>query len=58
MPMQHPSHEFEADDQKVFNDWLRKTVVAYIALVLCCVAVVTVQAMTRHVTNVAMVVGR
>jgi hypothetical protein len=47
MPMQHPSHEFEADDQKVFNDWLRKTVVAYIALVRCGVAVVTVQAITH-----------
>jgi hypothetical protein len=58
MPMQHPFHEFDADDQKVFNDWLRKTVVAYIALVMGCVAVVTVQAMTHHVTNVAMVVGR
>jgi hypothetical protein len=58
MPMQHPFHKFDAHDQKVFKDWLRKTVVAYIALVLCCVAVVTVQATTHQVTNVAMVVGR
>jgi hypothetical protein len=47
MPMQHPSHEFDADDRKVYRDWLRKTVVAYVALVLCCVAVVTLQAMTH-----------
>ena len=58
MPMQHPSHKFNADDQKVFKDWLRKTAMAYVALVLCCVAVVTVQVMAHHMTNVAMVVGR
>jgi hypothetical protein len=57
MPMQHPFHKFDADDQKVFKDWLRKTTMAYVALVLCCVvAVVTVQAMTHHMTNVA--IGR
>jgi hypothetical protein len=32
MPMQHPSHEFDADDRKVYRDWLRKTVVAYVAV--------------------------
>ena len=31
MPTQHPSHEFDADDRKVYRDWLRKTVVAYVA---------------------------
>jgi hypothetical protein len=46
MPMHHPSHEFDADDRKVYRDWLRKAVIAYVALVLCCVAVVTLQAMT------------
>jgi len=58
MPMQHPSHELNADDQKVFKDWLRKTAMAYVALVLCCVAVVTVQVMAHQMTNVAMVVRR
>jgi hypothetical protein len=52
MPIQHPFHKLDADDQKVFKAWLRRTVMAYVALVLCCVAVVTVQAMT-HTTNVA-----
>jgi len=47
MPMQHPSHELNADDQKVFKDWLRKTAMVHVALVLCCVAVVTFQAMTH-----------
>jgi hypothetical protein len=47
MPMEHRSHEFDADDRKVYRDWLRKTVVAYVGLVLCCVAVVTLQAMTH-----------
>jgi hypothetical protein len=45
--MQHPSNEFDADDRKVYRDWLRKLVIAYVALVLCCVAVVTLQAMTH-----------
>ncbi len=47
MPMQHPSREFAPDDRKVYRDWLRKTVVAYVALVLCCVAAVTFQVMTQ-----------
>jgi len=47
MPMRHPTREFDADDRKVYRDWLRTTVVAYAALVLCCVAVVTLQAMTH-----------
>jgi hypothetical protein len=47
MPMQHPSHEFDADDRKVYRDWMRNTVVVYVALVLCCVAVVTLQMMTH-----------
>jgi hypothetical protein len=47
MPMQHRSHEFDADDRKAYWDWLRRTVVAYVALVLCCIAVVTLQAMTH-----------
>jgi hypothetical protein len=47
MPMQLPSHQFDADDRKVYRDWLRKTVIAYVALVLCCVAVATLQAMTH-----------
>jgi hypothetical protein len=58
MPMRDPFHEFDADDQRVFKDWLRKTVMVYVALVLCCVAVVTVHAMTPHMTDVAMVAGR
>jgi hypothetical protein len=33
-PMQHPCHKFDADDQKVFKDWLRRTAMAYVALVL------------------------
>jgi hypothetical protein len=45
--MQHPSNEFDADDRKVYRDWLRKLVIAYVALVLCCVAVVTLQAITH-----------
>jgi hypothetical protein len=45
--MQHPSNDFDADDRKVYRDWLRKAVIAYVALVLCCVAVVTLQAMTH-----------
>ena len=47
MPMQHPSHEFDADDRRAYRDWLRKTVVTYVVLILCCVAVVTLQAMTH-----------
>jgi hypothetical protein len=51
MPTQHPSNEFDADDRKVYRDWLRKLVIAYVALVLCCVAVVTFQAMTHPAEN-------
>jgi len=58
MPMQHPSDEFDADDKKVFKDWLRKTAIAYVALVLCCVAIVTVQVMAHRMTTTVMVVGR
>jgi hypothetical protein len=47
MPMQHPTYEFDGDDRKVYRVWLRKTVVAYVALALCCVAVVTLQAVTH-----------
>jgi hypothetical protein len=47
MLMQHLAHDLDADDRKVYRNWLRKTVVAYVALVLCCVAVVTLQAMTH-----------
>ena len=47
MPMQHPSHELNADDRKVYREWLGKTVVAYVALVLCCVAVVTLKVITN-----------
>jgi hypothetical protein len=49
MPMQHPTHEFDADDRKVYREWLRKIVVSYVVLVLCCVAVVTL----RVITNLA-----
>jgi hypothetical protein len=47
MPIQHPSYVFDADDRKVYKAWLRKTAMVYVALVLCCVAVVTLQAMTH-----------
>jgi hypothetical protein len=51
MSMQHPSHEFDADDRRAYRDWLRKTVVAYVAVILCCVAAVTLQAMTHTAEN-------
>ncbi len=47
MPMQHPTHELDADDRKVYREWLRKMMVAYVALVLCCVAVVALGRMTN-----------
>jgi hypothetical protein len=47
MPMQYPSHEFDADDRKVYRVWLRRMVVAYVALVLCGGAVLTFQAMSH-----------
>ena len=46
MPMQQPTHELDADDRMVYREWLRKMVVAYVALVLCCVAVVALGRMT------------
>jgi len=52
MQMQRPNYEFDAEDQKVYAAWLRKTLVAYTALILFGAAVVAVQA-TTHTTNVA-----
>jgi hypothetical protein len=45
-----PSPELDADDRNAYRVWLRKTVAAYAALVLCLAAVVTFQAMT-HTPN-------
>jgi hypothetical protein len=47
MPIQHRPHELDADDRKAYGDWLRRTVVAYVALVLFGVAVFILQAMTH-----------
>jgi hypothetical protein len=52
MPMQHPTHELDADDRKVYREWLRKIVVAYVALVLCCAALVTLEGMTNPAEQV------
>jgi hypothetical protein len=50
MSSQRSSVELNADDRQVYKDWLRKTAVAYLALVLGIVALVSVQA-TTQVTN-------
>jgi len=52
MQMQRPNYEFDAADQKVYTAWLRRTLVAYGALILLGAAVVAVQA-TTHTTNIA-----
>ena len=52
MRMQHPNCEFDAEDQKVYAAWLRRTLVVYGALALFGIAVVAVQA-TTHAANVA-----
>jgi hypothetical protein len=44
--------KFNAEDRKVYNAWLRGTVAAYAAVVLCGIALVLVQAMTQTM-NVA-----
>jgi hypothetical protein len=54
--MQRSSPKFDADDRKVYTAWLGKTVAAYVALVLCFAAVVTVQAM-MHTPNVSMLLA-
>ncbi len=50
--MQPLSHELDADDRRVYREWFRRTVVAYVSLVLCCVAVVTLEAMTHPAEKV------
>lgn len=52
MRMQHLNREFEAEDRKVYFAWLRKTLIAYGALVLFGMAIVAVQS-TMHIANVA-----
>ena len=56
MLMQRSSQELNTDDRQVYKDWLRKTAVAYMALVLGIIALVSFQAATS-VTNVAVVVA-
>ncbi len=46
------NYPFNAEDRKVYNAWLRGTLAAYGAVVLCGIALVLVQAMTQT-TNVA-----
>jgi hypothetical protein len=51
MRMQRPNC-LDAEDQKVYTAWLRKTVIAYGTLILIGTAVLAVQA-TKHTTDVA-----
>jgi hypothetical protein len=52
MPTRHKSYEFDAEDRQVYFAWLRSTFVAYGALVLFGIALVTVQAMTGTANTV------
>jgi hypothetical protein len=52
MSIQCPKYVFDAEDQQTYVVWLRRTLMAYGAMVLFAVALVTVQAMT-HAANVA-----
>jgi len=52
MLMRRPNYRFNAEDRKVYSAWLWRTLMAYGAIVLFAIALVTVQAMT-HAANVA-----
>jgi hypothetical protein len=43
----HFNRNFTADDRKVYDAWMRRTVFAYVALVLIGVALVAALAMTK-----------
>jgi hypothetical protein len=47
MPMQRGNYKFEAEDEKVYAAWLRRTLVAYGVLVLISISVVTIHATRR-----------
>jgi len=52
MSTRRQSYVFDAEDRKVYSAWLRSTIVAYGALVIFGIALVTVQAMTRTANTV------
>jgi hypothetical protein len=56
MLKQRSSQELNTDDRQVYKDWLRKTGVAYMALVLGIIALVSIQA-AISVTNAPVVVA-
>lgn len=56
MLVQRSSLEWNSDDRQVYKTWLRKTVVAYMALLLGLIVVVSWQA-TTSVTNVGVVLA-
>ena len=43
---------FDAEDRKVYSSWLRGTLVAYVAVVLCTIAAIAVQ-VTVNAPNAA-----
>jgi hypothetical protein len=50
--MQRPIVKFDAEDHKVYAAWVRRTLIAYGALILVGTAMLAVQA-TKHTKNVA-----
>jgi hypothetical protein len=52
MSMQRPKYVLDAEDQQTYVVWFRRTLIAYGAMILFAVALVTVQA-TTHAANVA-----
>jgi hypothetical protein len=52
MHARHQSYAFDAEDRKVYSAWLRRTIVAYGAMVMFAMALVAVQAMTRTANNI------
>jgi hypothetical protein len=52
MSIQRQNYVFDAEDRKAYVVWLRRTLMAYGAMVLLAIALVAVQAMT-HTGKVA-----
>jgi hypothetical protein len=52
MPIRRQNCEFDAEDRKVYDAWLRRTLVTYGALVLFGIALVALQA-TTQTANIA-----
>jgi hypothetical protein len=44
MPMQRGNYKFDAEDEKVYTAWLRRTLVAYGVLILIGISVLTIHA--------------